>query len=361
MNADTEPRAPGEIPSTLSPGGLARAMAGVVGGATVTSVRAEAVGTGQMADCWRCHLEYDRRQAGPRSVIVKLPSSDPKSVETAVALRNYEIEVSFYVQLSGELDVKTPAFYHASLDPGGANFILVLEDVAPSRQGDQLAGCSADEAFLAVSELPGLHAPLWGADRLRTLDWLHRSSPGTEGVMPALVRALHAGFVGRYHERVDPEVLATAERLMERLDIFDSVKPGPWTVTHGDFRLDNLLFPPAGTPQRVNVVDWQTASHGPGVADLSYFIGASLDPSRRAEVESDLVRSYQERMRAAGIDLRWNDLWESYRRYSLGGLVMAIAASMLVRRTPRGDDMFMAMANRHGRHAIDLEALELLT
>ncbi len=336
-------------------------MAGVLGGATVTDVRAEAVGTGQMADCWRCHLEYDRKHAGPGSVIVKLPSSDPLSVETAVALRNYEIEVSFYVQLSGELDVKTPACYHASLDPGGANFILVLEDVAPSRQGDQLAGCSTDEAFLAVSELPGLHAPLWGSDRLQTLDWLHRSGPGTEGALPALVRALHTGFVARYHEWVDPEVLATAERLMERLDVFDSVKPGPWTVTHGDFRLDNLLFPPAGTPQRVDVVDWQTASHGPAVADLSYFLGASLEPARRAAVETDLVRAYQERMGAAGIDIGWNALWESYRRYSLGGLIMAIAASMLVRRTPRGDDMFMAMANRHGRHAIDLEALELLT
>jgi type IV secretory pathway TrbD component len=43
-----------------------------------------------------------------------------------------------------------------------------------------------------------------------------------------------------------------------------------------------------------------------------------------------------------------------------GGLIMAIAASMLVQRTARGDDMFMTMAGRHGHHALDLEAADLL-
>jgi hypothetical protein len=33
---------------------------------------------------------------------------------------------------------------------------------------------------------------------------------------------------------------------------------------------------------------------------------------------------------------------------------------MLDEQTARGDDMFMAMANRHGRHALDLDAEELL-
>jgi hypothetical protein len=39
---------------------------------------------------------------------------------------------------------------------------------------------------------------------------------------------------------------------------------------------------------------------------------------------------------------------------------MAIAASMLVERTERGDDMFMVMAHRHARHVLDLDAIRLL-
>ena len=39
---------------------------------------------------------------------------------------------------------------------------------------------------------------------------------------------------------------------------------------------------------------------------------------------------------------------------------MAIVASTLVRRTDRGDEMFIAMADRHARQALDLDALDLL-
>lgn len=358
----SEPAVSTGIPPSgrLDPSRLTALLAGIVGEATVTEVAVEPIGTGQMADCLRCYLSYDRTGPGPASLVVKLPSSDPKSVETAVALRSYEIEVSFYRHLSSSLSVRTPVCYHADLAPGGADFLLILEDVAPCRQGDQLAGCSPDEADLAVAELPGLHAPRWGDDKLGDLDWLHRNGPATVGVLPALVRGLYPGFVERYHDRVQPDVLALAERLMASLDLFDAHKPGPWTVTHGDFRLDNLLFPPPEAGRRVAVVDWQTASFGPGASDLSYFLGASLEPEARRAHETDLVRSYHGRLVAAGVELAWETLWRDYRRYSLGGLIMAIAASMLVKRTERGDDMFVTMANRHGTHATDLEALQLL-
>jgi hypothetical protein len=39
---------------------------------------------------------------------------------------------------------------------------------------------------------------------------------------------------------------------------------------------------------------------------------------------------------------------------------MAVVASMIVKQTPRGDEMFMAMANRHGVHAADLDALAVV-
>ncbi len=358
----TAPEDTTDIPrkATVDPSTLTHVLAGTLHGATVTDVVVEPIGTGQMADCLRCYLSYDRAGTGPASVVVKLPSSDPKSVETAVALRSYEIEVNFYRHLSPTLSVCTPACYHAEIAPEGADFLIVLEDVAPCSPGDQLAGCSPDEAYLAIAELPGLHAPRWGDTTLGDLDWLHRNGPGTEGVLPALVRSLYPGFVETYHDRVQPDVLAISEKLMASLEIFDARKPGPWTVTHGDFRLDNLLFPPPEAGRRVAVVDWQTASFGPGASDVSYFLGASLKPETRRAHEKDLVRSYHERMVAAGVELAWDSLWTDYRRYSLSGLIMAIAASMLVRRTERGDEMFVAMANRHSAHAAELEALELL-
>ena len=40
---------------------------------------------------------------------------------------------------------------------------------------------------------------------------------------------------------------------------------------------------------------------------------------------------------------------------------MDIVAAMFVAQTERGDEMFAAMASRHARHAIDLDALALLS
>ena len=48
-------------------------------------------------------------------------------------------------------------------------------------------------------------------------------------------------------------------------------------------------------------------------------------------------------------------IWEGYRRYAYGGLIMAIVASALVRRTDRGDEMFLTMAERHAHQGLELD------
>jgi hypothetical protein len=324
-----------------------------------------------MSDCVRLIPTYDGPTAAPRSMIAKLPAADATSRATAAALRNYEIEVSFYRQLAPQLPVRAPRCYHAHLDTTGTDFVLLLEDVAPARQGDQLAGCSVDEAAVAVEELPRLHAPRWGDPSLAELDWLHRSPAEAVDFTSQLVAGLYGGFCERYAGRVDADIMALGERLMARLPSYLGDRRGPWTVAHGDFRLDNLLFGTAGPGGRpgetdgagppVVVVDWQTVTHGPGIGDLSYFLGAGLVPEARRSHEHDLVRAYHDALQAAGVvGLAWDDCWAQYRRYTFGGLIMAIAASMLVEQTDRGDDMFVTMAQRHGRHAIDLEAERLI-
>ena len=51
---------------------------------------------------------------------------------------------------------------------------------------------------------------------------------------------------------------------------------------------------------------------------------------------------------------------EEYRRQVFYNLVMSICASMIVQRTDRGDDMFMASVQRSAQQALDLESVELL-
>ena len=97
------------------------------------------------------------------------------------------------------------------------------------------------------------------------------------------------------------------------------------------------------------------------MSDVAYFIGAGLLPEERRVCEADLVRSYHRALVDAGVqDYPFERGWDDYRRGTWAGLIMAVGASMLVERTERGDEMFMAMAHRHARHALDLDAPALL-
>ena len=167
---------------------------------------------------------------------------------------------------------------------------------------------------------------------------------------------LYPGFVERYAERVEPDVAALAERFVGVLDRYLAHRPMPWTVVHGDFRLDNLMF----GGERVAVLDWQTVRLGPAMSDVAYFIGSALQPEERRANEEALVREYHAALVATGGSIEWDDCWRGYRRHGFDGLLMGIIASMLVGRTDRGDDMFMAMVNRHGRQLLDLEAERLI-
>ncbi len=348
-------------PGAITPAWLNAVLASALGDARVVAVKTARVGTGHVGDSFRLTLDFDRPTYAPASLVAKLPSADPASRATAVAMRTYEVEVGFYQELARQLPIRTPRCYHVAYEPASDEFALLLEDLAPARQGDQIAGCSIDQAVLAVQELPKLHAPRWGDPKLAAIPWRNRGGSVGAVDMATLIANLFDSFRARYADRLDADVLAIAERLMRRLPEYFANRPGAWTVTHGDFRLDNLMFGTHAGGPSIAVLDWQTAAHGPGISDLSYFIGASLMPDARRRHETDLVRLYHDGLIASGVDsLSWEECWTEYRRYAFAGLIMAIAASMLVMRNTRGDDMFVAMAQRHGRQALDLESEKLL-
>ncbi|MCK5756361.1 MAG: phosphotransferase, partial [Mycobacterium sp.] len=61
---------------------------------------------------------------------------------------------------------------------------------------------------------------------------------------------------------------------------------------------------------------------------------------------------------AAGVTV--DDVREGVRRQSFFGVLMSIVSPMLVERTERGDQMFMAMIARHCQHVLDTDALAIL-
>ncbi len=335
---------------------LTRALAGRLDGATVTAVAAAPVGTGQVSESVRLRLRYDRPVGLPDTMVAKVPSPDPSSRAAARAVRTYEIEASFYQHLAGGLPVALPGCYFTAYDSAADEYVVLLEDLAPARPGDQLAGLEPADAAAAIDELAALHAAGWADPTLAALPWLNRASPDSAAFTAALITDFYPGFRDRYARRLDGGTLSFIEKFLPRLGGYLARRDEPPTLVHGDFRADNLLF---GAP-RPAVLDWQTAAYGAGTGDLAYFLGSSLPVAARRAHEDALARRYHAALTARGVALTWADCWEGYRRHALGGIVMGIGASMLVQRTERGDEMFCTMVERHAWHARDTGALALL-
>ncbi|MBI3782154.1 MAG: phosphotransferase [Deltaproteobacteria bacterium] len=335
--------------------------AGLMQRGRVAAIDSETVGTGQMGSSVRYALTYDPAEPTvPRSVVCKFASNNPTSRATGVALRTYEVEVNFYRQLARTVDIRTPVCHFADIDLPTGEFVLVLEDLTPCQQGDQLAGCGADQAALAMEELAKLHAPRWNDPRLAKLEWLNRNTPEALAMTSQMLPGLLPGFLERYGTRLEPEYQQLAVLLMENIGKWFALRAEPNAVQHGDYRLDNMLFGTVAGGYPLAVVDWQTVTWGPPLSDASYFLGAGLTVEDRRKHERPLLQLYYEALRAAGIDLSWDRCWSDYRRYAFAGLLMAIGASMMVVQTERGDEMFMTMARRHGAQILDLEAQTFL-
>ena len=300
----------------------------------------------------------------PASVVVKLASDDPTSRATGTALRNYEREVKFYGEIAATVEVRAPRCHFADWHETTGDFVIVLEDMAPAEQGNQIAGCSIEHARVAVAELARLHGPRWNDPTLWDVDWLQRRTE-TDGAaqLKGIYQMVKPGFLATFgaalHDVAGDDGPALVDRLERSLDGYVAAKDEPFTVTHGDYRLDNMLFASGAGGVPCAVVDWQTPGHGNGIADLAYFIGAGLLPEDRRRHEWDLVDLYISGVETYGHRLDRDWVRTHYRREALSGVVMAVVASQIVQRTERGDQMFAAMATRHALQALDHDSIEL--
>ena len=317
--------------------------------------RWEAIGTGQVGDSVRFHLEFDD---GPVTLAGKFAAADPTSRATAAMLGLYTKEVRFYREIAPQLPVRTPQIFAAEVADDGASFVLLFEDLGPARGGNQLAGCSLADAREGVKQAAALHAPSWHNADILGLDWLQPNEAAAAQVK-ALYPQAQAVFRERYADTLEPEFMALCEGLAEFTAATDRV-PDNTSLVHGDFRLDNMLFDVKGGAERIAVLDWQTLTIGNGLTDIGYFLGCGIGDELRRAHERDLLALYCDEMTARGVPLTVDAIWRDYVIGALHGVSTAVFSAAFVVRTERGDANFLSMAR--GACALCLEhgSLDLL-
>ncbi len=346
------------IPTTfeeLSPEFLSASLveAGVLTTGRVRERRIEIIGegigfAGRVA---RIHLDYvDANDEGPTTLIAKLPSRVKKNRATVEIVNGYEREVCFFRELAGRSELPVPGCYYAEMDEdpfyeqrptvqrciehlpvavlrmllpvslffvrfSKRRYLVLMEDLAPAENGDQIAGCDLAQAQQAVRNLATFHASYWADDSLCEKIWLPSIDTMPRGVM-AVHRRSRRSFFREHGDAIPPE-MKEACRWMD--GHFESVvrhlTSPPWTVLHGDYRLDNLLFDGAS----MWATDFQIVARGRPGFDLAYFICGSVDPSVDERL---IVDAYCDELRRQGVadysraecerDCALSKLWQIY-------------------------------------------------
>lgn len=323
---------------------------------TVRGVESEPIGTGQMGSCFRLTIDYADGD-GPRRLVVKLPAADESS--RAAGALGYRCEVSFYREFADRIQARVPRCYLAALDDSTNEFTLLLEDMAPKLPGDQIAGCSVGQAEVAAVNVAGLHGPTWNDPRIRSLDWLIPEWSSMVDFTAKFLAEATEQFLRRYS--VDP---STESVLQEFVDLFTSWatrRSQPYSLVHGDYRPDNLLFDAPHMPDPVVAVDWQVVSTGLPLRDIALLLATGLTTQDRRSSEYEIVSAYHRRLVELGVthyDLE--HCWDDYRYAIFYAPFMTVVGAFVAQRSERGDRMFTVMAERSSAAITDLDAFELL-
>jgi aminoglycoside/choline kinase family phosphotransferase len=345
-----------------SPGDVTRDwLAAALGSDDIREVVVTPIGTGQTGSTYRMAVTYATDEhALPDSFVAKLPSQDP--VVRARVTLGYRSEVEFYAGVADTLQLPIPRCYYSDISDDGADYVLLLSDMAPAEQGDQIAGCTPREAELAVTALAGLHGPRWCDPAWLEFSATAMPKPNDEAAAKGLgdVARVAADItvekLGSGMSEADTSTLNEAASLMTP---WLMLEPQRFSLLHGDYRLDNLLFDPDRT--RVTVVDWQTLAVGLPARDLAYFTATSLVPDLRSTIEKRLVNAYHRALSAYGVtDYDRDTCWRDYRLGTLQAPLLAILGFAFAAATERGDEMILTMLRRGCQAIREVGTIELI-
>jgi hypothetical protein len=340
---------------------------GSLDGVSIASIASEqiAVGEGFAGQLARISISYEGDSGdAPSSLIGKFASPHADTRELLAVSGGYEREVRFYSDLAADSGLPTPRCYPAAYDPDSGTFVILLEDLSPAETGDQILGATIEEARFVVAELARFHARWWNDESLVTLEWMRPPAGLGERVITIFDEGLPAFREKRAAEfpRMDALVTRAAKVLPTLVgELEGRFGKRPYTLVHGDLRLDNL-FLPVRDGDRFTVIDWQGATLGPGAADLSYWLALSLTVEVRRAHEDELLKLYHSTLVEHGVDdYKFSQLKRDYAGSLVTLIPFAVVASAALDLTSeRGEALANALFGRMDEALAEHKAGRLL-
>lgn len=306
--------------------------------------------------------EAGRRAGLPALLFIK---STPHFTSRLATMSGSSItEERFYNRIRRGLDIEAPVAYYAAANPRSGRSMVIFEDMALTR------GCIFTNATVYIdrekaedmlSLLATLHGQFWNSPRLdREFTWL-RTSENFQTQCNQMI-----DFKSRSHIGIDRAQTLIPESLLARkAEIWPAAMKSlainvraPLTLLHYDVHIGNWYMTGEG---RMGLGDWQTIVKGNWACDVAYALSSALTVADRRTWERELLRSYLDRLNAAGVREvpSFDHAWLAYRQQLFHGFIFWLyvmgAGAMQAHMQP---DAFSTVSVERFAHAIaDLEAL----
>ena len=327
-------------------------------GYEIESFNIEALGEGGglLGLVTRLHLKASK---GPRTLIAKFPTKTEGNRAVATTYDMYAREYRFYTQVAPNVPLRSPACYHAELNEQNSDFVLLLEDLQGFELGDQVKGCSVDQAHQVIQSIASLHRNTWQPDHITDIK-PHDMPYQRDGMIGGFLvgwPVVITDFADVLEAAITPQQIALLDTMPDQVNrLLDIIHDGPLVIGHGDVRLDNIFFAKDGNA----LVDYQAVSKAAPEHDLAYFVTQSLsDDVRCAE---DWVAVYHQHLTSEGLDYPLDTSRERYRYCALYLVCYAvIIAGTLDQANERGRNLAETLLGNSLRSVVELDALMLLS
>ncbi len=326
------------------------------------STRSLGEGVGMMSVLCVIDLNY-ASGSGPATMIGKFAATTEANLGVALHFDIYRRESMFYANVAPQIDMAVPALYFNEFNEG-ADFAMLMEDMSAFRTGDQVLGCTIEEAQACMAELVKLHAPLWdkvGGPEFE-FAFLHAPSPHSEGMCGAAIAGWDP-MAATFGDDIPAFMSEVRERYLAAVPAMQLwIAQPPITFVHGDYRLDNLMFATQPGQPPIISLDWQGVLRSKGIQDVAYLLSQSMDPELRRQHERELVTMWQQGLADAGVEnYSVDDAWLDYRKAVLYLWVyVTVIAGALDANNERGKAFMSNMIRRSAAAIADLDGIALL-
>ncbi len=315
------------------------------------------IGAGSLSNTVQTRVTYnaDARDF-PRTVICKFHPASEVPAQIAKRLGASTREVQAARTLAKHSYAYTPKVIWANCSESGEQMNLVMEDLSHFKLGDQVEGCSIEQAEAVTDAFIALHGLHWNDQQLGQQEWLLHRDKNAEGLGGSYKRGcedFHQRFTGRLSE----EDFSMIDALVPLITDAGRFQSKYRCLVHGEPRVDNIIFDMTADKPKAYLIDWQFADFANPMFDLAYLVSGSLTIEDRRKSEKELVTKYSQAIQALAPDYSSAQAKEDFAFNLLFGLSTTVSAARSVPPGEAEDKLLITLAERNCAAIRDWDAL----